>query len=65
MSITMVGNLVCTLSKKNELFKMHLIKRTNISIEARKNINIQYEKELIKNSFNNLKRMKIASTESN
>ena len=30
---------------------MHLIKRTNISIEARKNINIQYEKELIKKQF--------------
>ena len=40
---------------------MHLIKRTNISVEARKNINIQYEKELIKISFNNLKRMKIAT----
>ena len=29
MNITMEGNLVCTLSKKNELFKMHLIKSTN------------------------------------
>ena len=40
-----------------------MIKRTNICTKARKNINIEYEKDLKKqNSFNNLKRMKKATT---